>query len=103
MAGATKAPAALTDIIVTRSLGYSLGYVRTGVRACVVYLLWRGCFVLIWEPLFQHGLGPQASDRVRDPAQRFGLCRSGRAPGRVLRVLFTRVLVCWIGRCSSIL
>ena len=37
MAGTAKAPAALADIIVTCSLCYSLGYVRTGVRAYVVY------------------------------------------------------------------
>lgn len=46
---------------------------RTGVKACAVYLLWRGYLVLIREPLFQHGPGPQVSDRVRDPARRFDL------------------------------
>jgi hypothetical protein len=35
MAGLAKAPAALADIIATSSLCYSLGYARTGIRACV--------------------------------------------------------------------
>jgi hypothetical protein len=40
MAGLAKAPSALADIITTLSLCYNLGYAKTGVRACVIYVLW---------------------------------------------------------------
>jgi len=93
MADATKAPTALANVIVTRYFCCSLGYVRTGVRACVVYLCGEAVLSSFEDNFLQHRLGPQDSDRVRDPVRRFGHCGSDRALGRVLRVL-TYVLVC---------
>lgn len=100
MAGAAKVPAALADIIVTCSLCYSLGYVRTGVRACVWSPFRREAIVLTLENhLFQDGLGTQGSDKICDPTRRFGDCGPDRAPDCVLCVQLTHVLVCRTGRC----
>jgi len=51
---------------------------------------------------FYDGLSPQGSSRIRHRVRRFGHCGSDRALGRVLRSLFTRVVVCWTGKCLSI-
>ena len=91
MADATKVPAALANIIVTCSSCHSLGYARSIFCGEAILFSLENYF-------FQHGLGPQDFDRVRDPAQRFGYCCSDSTPGCVLRVLFTRVRVCWTGR-----
>ena len=101
MAGATKLPAALADIV-TCSLCCGLGYVRAGVRACVVHILWRGYCPHLRTIFFHHGLSPQGSSRIRHRVRRFGHCGSDRALGRVLHSLFTRVVVCWTGKCLSI-
>jgi hypothetical protein len=45
LAGLSKASAALADVITTCSLCYGLGYIRTGIRACVAYVRWlQFCF-----------------------------------------------------------
>ena len=98
MAGFAKAPAALADIIVTCSLCYSLGYVRTGVRACVIYVPWRGCSAYHRGSLIQYGLSTQDSDRIRDQTRCCGDFNPGRIPGHVLHAFPVPILVRLIGR-----
>jgi len=95
MAGVAKVPAALADIIATSSLCYSLGYARTGIRACVAYVPWLFDFVHhLSSFFFQHGLGPQDSDRIRDPTRCFSGVDTDCFSGHFLCVIFAPVLVC---------
>lgn len=95
MGGLAKASAALADIIATSSLCYILGYARAGVkiRACVTYVFFWLVLVFILDRAFQHGLGPQVPDWIRDPARCFGVSVPDCVFDRILCVLFALVLV----------
>lgn len=94
MAGFAKAPAALADIIATSSLCYSLGYARTGIRACVTHVLSLIRLFIIYDCVFQHGLGPQETNWIRDPTRCFGILDPDCVFDHLLRVIFALVLVC---------